>query len=432
LNCSDATNGSPPALEHDSAEKLRDIQLVTDVALSLLRPQDLLVALVERVRAAFHADTTAVLLLDQSASQLVATAASGLEEEVLQGVRIPVGKGFAGLIAAEGRPVVLDAVTEDNVVNSILLHKGVRSLMGVPLVASGRLLGVLHVGTLHPRKFTAQDVELLQLAADRAAQAVLAMNAQVDRAAATALQQSLLPSALPSVPGLQMAARFVPGSGNIGGDWYDVFFLPSGQLCAVIGDVAGSGLKAAVIMGRLRSALRAYALETNDPADMIERLERKMRHFEPDAMATVLVAVFSRELDVVQVSNAGHLPPLVLVPGEPAAAAHVAADPLIGVPDPYPRRVTTLDIPVGAMLCLYTDGLVERRDRVIDDGIARLAAAISNVDPEWCCATAMNAMADVSPYGDDVALLIFRRIRPDGPGGNGCAADLLELSAFCA
>jgi len=85
-----------------------------------------------------------------------------------------------------------------------------------------------------------------------------------------------------------MAARYAPGSGTIGGDWHDAFVLPSGQVCAVVGDVAGSGLPAAVIMGRMRSVLRVYAMETSDPAEMLDRLDRKMRHFVPDALATVL------------------------------------------------------------------------------------------------------------------------------------------------
>ncbi len=409
MNLSDAVQGLPPSLAPDPADKLREIQSITDAALSSLSPQDLLEALVERVRLVLRADTAVVLLLDEAGRHLVATAACGLEDEVRQGTRIPVGRGFAGLVAAQSRPVVLDEVTEANVVNPILLEKGLSSLMGVPLVSGGRLLGVLHVGTLSPRKFADEDVELLLLAAGRAALAVEVINAQVDRAAVAALQRGLLPSALPSVTGLEMAARYVPGSGNVGGDWYDVFHVPSGQLCAVIGDVAGSGLKAAVIMGRLRSALRAYALETTDPADILERLERKMRHFEPDAMATVLCAVFSEGLDVVHVSNAGHLPPLIARPGEPAMPVPVFADPLIGVPHSRGRRVTSLDLPPGGVLCLYTDGLVERRDWVIDDGIAQLSASIRDVDPELCCATVMIAMTDAGPHTDDVALLIFRR-----------------------
>ncbi len=268
--------------------KLRDIESVADAALSRLGPQELLVTLVDRVRQALGADTTAVLLLDMPSGHLVATAASGLEEEVQQGVRVPVGKGFAGRIAAEDRCVILEEVDHTKVVNPLLLDKGIRSLMGAPLRSGGKVIGVMHAGTLRPRRFTSQDMNVLQIAADRAATAMQALRAQTDREAAAALQRSLLPSARPVVAGLRMAARYAPGSGTIGGDWHDAFVLPSGQVCAVVGDVAGSGLPAAVIMGRMRSVLRVYAMETSDPAEMLDRLDRKMRHFEPDALATVL------------------------------------------------------------------------------------------------------------------------------------------------
>jgi anti-anti-sigma factor len=391
------------------ADKLRDIQSITDAALSALDPQALLEALVVRVKDALQADTAAVLLLDVPSGQLVATAASGLEEEVRQGVRIPLGRGFAGRIAAEDRPVILAEVDHTKVINPILLDKGIRSLMGAPLRAGGVVIGVLHVGTLSPRAFTSDDSDLLQVAADRAALAVQALNAQMDRAAAAALQHSLLPSALPAIGGLEMAARYVPGSGHVGGDWYDVFVLPSGEVCAVIGDVAGTGLKAAVIMGRMRSALRAYALQTTDPAEVLDRLDHKMRYFEPQAMATVLYAVFSPALDEVRISCSGHLPPLMAVPGQPAVPVGVFPDLLIGVPGTAPRRTKTVPVPAGGVLCLYTDGLVERRDRPIDDGIARLSAAVTATDPEMGCALVMGAMADYIAHVDDVALLLLRR-----------------------
>ncbi len=390
-------------------EKLRAIQSITDRALSALDPQSLLEELVDRVRDVLQADTSAVLLLDRPSGQLVATAASGLEEEVQQGVRIELGRGFAGRIAAQRRPVVLDEVDHTTVVNQILLEKGIHSLMGAPLLVDGRAIGVLHVGTLRPRTFTSQDVDLLQLAADRAALAVQALTSQLDRAAAAALQRSLLPSALPVVPGVRMAARYVPGSGNVGGDWYDVFVLPSGELCAVIGDVAGSGLRAAAIMGRIRSALRAYALETSDPADILTRLQAKLHYFEPDAMVTVLCAVFTPGMDSVALSSAGHLPPVLASPGHRAAPVWITNDLLIGVPDSRVRHVTTIDLPPGGVLCLYTDGLIERRDRPIDHGIGRLTEAVVASDPELGCASVMTAMSDISPHSDDVALLMIRR-----------------------
>ena len=391
------------------AEKLRDIQSITDAALSALDPQALLEALVGRVKDALQADTAAVLLLDRPSGQLVATAASGLEEEVRQGVRIPLGRGFAGRIAAEDRPVILAEVDHTTVINPILLDKGIRSLMGAPLRAGGVVIGVLHVGTLTPRAFTSDDSALLQVAADRAALAVQTLNAQMDRAAAAALQHSLLPSALPAVGGLELAARYVPGSGHVGGDWYDVFVLPSGEVCVVIGDVAGTGLKAAVSMGRMRSALRAYALQTTDPAEVLDRLDHKMRHFEPQAMATVLYAVFTPSLNQLNISCSGHLPPLIAVPSQPVVPVEVFRDLLIGVPGTAPRRTKTVTVPAGGLLCLYTDGLVERRDRPIDDGIARLSAALTATDPETGCAVVMGGMADYVSHEDDVALLLLRR-----------------------
>ena len=311
--------------------RLRAIQSITDAALSRLDDHELLTELLDRIREILRADTVAVLLLDFSAGQLIATAAAGLEEEVRQGVRIPVGRGFAGRIAAEHRPVILDRVDHTTVLNPILLAKGIQSMMGVPMVARGRVTGVMHVGSLTPRQFTSYDVELLQLAADRAAAAVQSMAAHADRVAVEALQRSLIPSALPAVAGAEMAGRYVPGSGVVGGDWYDAFTLLSGELCVVMGDVAGSGLPAAVIMGRMRSALRAYALETPDPAEVLRRLDRKMQHFEPDALATVLYAVFDPGLDQVRVCMAGHFPPVIALPGQPAELASIATGLMIGV-----------------------------------------------------------------------------------------------------
>ena len=191
--------------------RLRSFQSITDAALSRLDDRDLLAELLDRTREILRADTAAVLLLDFSSGQLIATAAAGLEEEVRQGVRIPVGRGFAGQIAAQHQPVILDRVDHTTVLNPILWAKGIQSMMGVPMVAGGKVIGVLHVGSLTPRKFTAGDVELLQLTADRAAAAVQSMTAQADRVAATALQRSLVPSALPGGRGGGAGRALRPG-----------------------------------------------------------------------------------------------------------------------------------------------------------------------------------------------------------------------------
>jgi signal transduction histidine kinase len=154
------------------ADALWRLQQVTDAALAHLQLDDLLGELMARIRDALDADTSALLLLDERGTELVARAAKGLEDEVERGVRIPVGKGFAGRIAAERRPVVIDDIDHSEVLNPILREKGVKSLLGVPLIADGRFLGVVHVGTLRQRKFTEDDVALLEVVAQRAALAI--------------------------------------------------------------------------------------------------------------------------------------------------------------------------------------------------------------------------------------------------------------------
>ena len=158
--------------EASTSEHVRRLQSVTDAALAHLRLDELLAALLERTRQILEVDTCAILLLDEETNELVARAALGIEEEVDQGVRVPVGGGFAGRIAAEKRPVILDDVDHAHVLNPLLREKGIKSMLGVPLVVEGEVRGVLHVGSLHFRAFDEAEVELLQLVADRAALAI--------------------------------------------------------------------------------------------------------------------------------------------------------------------------------------------------------------------------------------------------------------------
>jgi putative methionine-R-sulfoxide reductase with GAF domain len=398
-------------------DQLRDIQALTDSALSHLDAESLLAELLDRAKDILQADTAAVLLLDHSARELIATAASGLEEEVRQGTRVPLGAGFAGRVAAELHPVILDRVDETTVVNPILLAKEIRTLMGVPMIVGGRVIGVMHVGSLTGRRFTTDDAALLQVAADRAAAAVSVILARSDRIAAGALQRSLLPAALPRLAGAELAARFIPGHGVIGGDWYDVFFLPTGELGMVVGDVAGSGLPAAVIMGRMRSALRAYSLETNDPADALSRLDRNMQHFEPGALATMLYAVFEPSLETVRISAAGHIPPVLALPGQSGQLTDVDADLLIGADAATPRHSTTVALPPGGLLCMCTDGLIERREFPLDEGLDRLCKAVQSGPAEAMCAAVMQALVGNEEARDDIAVLMLHRLECAEAGG---------------
>jgi hypothetical protein len=334
-----------------------------------------------------------------------------------QGVRIPFGQGFAGRIAASREPLLLPTVTPADVVHPILIEKGIRSLLGVPIFAGGEVAGVLHVGTLSPRQFTADDVGLLQLAADRAGIAGQIRTREVEQTAALALQRSLLPARLPTVAGLTLAARYVPGHEfGIGGDWYDVFRLPSGWVGVVIGDVSGHGLASAVVMGRVRSALRAYSLIADDPGEALTMLDRKVRHFEAGALTTALYALISPDRTTLTVSSAGHLPPVLAVPGRPGTLLDIRVDPPLGVGHSTgSRRTTAVMLPPGAVLLCYTDGLVERRDEVIDVGIKALVDVVEPDDPETVCGTVMSRLGLENPT-DDIAILAVRR---EPGGGDG-------------
>jgi serine phosphatase RsbU (regulator of sigma subunit) len=405
----------PEGADRHADDRVKHILAFTDASLSRLNARDMLEELLDRVREAMDADTAVVLLLDAHNGELVATAARGLEEEVRQGVRIPVGRGFAGRVAAERHPIILSQVDSSTVINPILVDHGVQSLLGVPLLAAGMLVGVMHVGSVSTRMFSAEDAGLLQVAADRVALAVQSLRARDDRLAVLALQRSLVPGTPPVVAGMRMAARYVTGDGVVGGDWYDVFPLPSGELGVVVGDVAGSGLTAAVIMGRMRSALRAYTLETKSPADALTRLDRKMQYFEPDAMATVMYAVIDSKTGTMVISSAGHLPPVLACPGLPAKTAEIEADPPIGVTDSITRHETKLRLPPGGLVAFYTDGLVERRSQSLTQGIKRLCVALDDAadretpSPEQGCIAVMRALIGTATITDDVALLIVER-----------------------
>ncbi|ASW56130.1 PP2C family protein-serine/threonine phosphatase [Plantactinospora sp. KBS50] len=392
-------------------QRLRRIEAVTDATLSRLDVADLFDELLDRVRDLLRVDTAVILLLDARAQQLVATAARGLEEEVRQGFRLSVGRGFAGRVALTRRPLIIPNVTASDVVNPILLEAGIRSLLGVPIIARGDLIGVLHVGTLRPRRFTPDDVRLLELVADRISLASRARASSLDQAAALALQRSLIPTELPDVPGLELAARYVPGHAcGVGGDWYDVFTLPSGWHGVVVGDVSGHGLQSAVVMGRVRSALRAYALVCDDPAEALTLLDRKVVHFEAGSLTTALYAMISPDGATLRISLAGHPRPVLALPGRPNGLLAGHIDPPLGIGRQHPcRHTTTVDFPPGAVLVSYTDGLVERRGEVFDDGVDRLLAAIPLAPAETVTATVM-ATLDTEHPADDIALLAIRRL----------------------
>jgi phosphoserine phosphatase RsbU/P len=394
-------------------ERLRGIEAVTDAGLAQLTVEKLLVELLDRVREILEVDTAAILLLDTPTGQLVATAARGTEEEVYQGVRLPVGKGFAGRVAATRQPLAIEDIDDADVVNPLLRDRGIRSLLGVPLLGGGELLGVLHVGTMAHRRFDDEDVELLRMVADRVALATQASLSETERSASLVMQRSLLPDQLPDVAGFETVVHYIPGAGIVGGDWYDMFVLPSGRVFVTLGDVAGKGLRAAVVMGRLRSSLRAFGFaDEHSPGAVLDQVDRQLQHFEPGQMATALVVRIYLESAHVHIALAGHPAPVMATGEGPGHYLELAVGPPLGVAPSGPRPTTSVEVPPGAVICFCTDGLIERRDVGIDDRISQLCDAVTADPVEQVCNRVMARMIGVEPAHDDVALLALRRTTP--------------------
>ena len=188
-----------------------------------------------------------------------------------------------------------------------------------------------------------------------------------------------------------------------------MFPLPTGAVGFAIGDVVGRGLGAAVVMGRIRSALRAYALDVDDPAEVLNRLDRKVQHFEAGQMSTAIYGVIDKALDSVRLSVAGHLPPVLVLPDGTRRPLEVVVDPPIGLNPGIDRRATTVALPQGALLAFFTDGLVERRGEPLDARLSTLTEAFVAGSAERSCVAAVGAMIADSPPTDDVALLVIRR-----------------------
>jgi len=238
-----------------------------------------------------------------------------------------------------------------------------------------------------------------------------ARKAEREHRIAETLQRGLLPDRLPEVPGIGLAARYVPAGAEmaVGGDWYDVVELPSGRIGLAIGDVAGHGPRAASTMGQLRMALRAYALEEPSPAEVVRRLDRLVSRLLMSEIVTLVYLVLDLDSGMVQFANAGHPPPLVVRAGGQISFLEDGLGPPLGCDDPGLPAEARFRLVPGSTLLLFTDGLVERRGTSIDEGLQRLATVAMDCgqDIEAFCDQLLCSMVE-DDTADDVALVVIR------------------------
>ncbi|MFC3575837.1 SpoIIE family protein phosphatase [Streptomyces yaanensis] len=309
----------------------------------------------------------------------------------------------------------------------------IQSTLAVPMVAHDTVVGLVQFSrTKGSEPFGERDRALAVELAARAA--VCIDNARLYRREherALILQRSLLPPGDPEASGLDIACRYLPGNAatEVGGDWFDVIELPGHRTALVVGDVMGRGLRAAVAMGELRTAVRTLALLDLEPAEVLSALDEIARGLgapggvqqatrtarQPrDAdlsevyLATCVYAVYDSVSRRCTFANAGHLPPVLVEPGEPALMLDVPPGMPLGVGG-EPFEEVEVELPEGALLALYTDGLVESRDHPLDEGLQAFVGALT--DPsrplEDVCDHVLNTL-DTHHGEDDIALLMAR------------------------
>jgi serine phosphatase RsbU (regulator of sigma subunit)/anti-sigma regulatory factor (Ser/Thr protein kinase) len=313
--------------------------------------------------------------------------------------------------------VTLHELPPGSALDPALEATGVSALMACPLLVKGRIAGVVEVGARGTRRFTLEEESLLMLMADRAGLAIEHARAyERELSNVELLQRSLLPDRLPQLEGIQVAARYMPGGADVGGDWYDAIPLEGGRVGIAMGDVVGHGIGAAALMGQLRHAMRAYAMEGHSPAGVLDRLDRMVRNLDGGQMATLLYAVVDPDNGTATFASAGHVPPLVITPGGEARYLEAAPNPPLGVFESPAHRELITDVEPGSTIVLYTDGLVEERGVSIDQGLEalRLAASQDACHPDELCDRLVDGMLAIHPANDDIAVLALRAV-PSAP-----------------
>ncbi|MFI2754995.1 SpoIIE family protein phosphatase [Cellulomonas sp. P22] len=338
----------------------------------------------------------------------------------------------------DARPFSVDvdalAATAPAAQLEVLRRLGLGSALAVPLRARDHFLGALCLLNDDVDGFTAEDVVTAGHLGQRAGMALDNVRLYLrERSAALTLQHSLLPD-VPTVPGLDIAASYLPAlhRAEVGGDWFDVLPLPDGAIGLAVGDVVGHDLQAAASMGQLRSVLRSHAWSGARAGRVIAHLDELVRGL---GMADVATCVYlrlelpsgppgpradgARPADRLTYSRAGHPPPLIRLPGGEVRSLDGALTTPVGVvnlrsPDPQAE----VELPFGAILVVYTDGLLERRDRSLRDGIAELECTLRALPDDVSAADVRDRLVARfvgSEQEDDVCVLVVRR--PAAPAG---------------
>ncbi|MFE7600322.1 SpoIIE family protein phosphatase [Streptomyces sp. NPDC057494] len=297
-------------------------------------------------------------------------------------------------------------------------HSGARAFL--PLIASGRPVGSCILGFDSPRGFSPEERTVLTALAGLIAQALeRAQRYDTESAVARGLQDALLPHRLPVRDGVDTVGRYLPGTQgmDVGGDWYDVIETGHGRLALVIGDVQGHGVAAAATMGQLRSAVRAFALGGHRPQDVMRGTNRLLIDLDPGQFASCCYVLLDPETGEARAVRAGHPQPLLRGPDGTTEEVELAGGMVLGVDVRASYPVTRLRLAPGAVLALFTDGLVEQPGKDIDEGIERLRGAFAATGSLPLAEAADRLIREAraaTSRPDDIALLLAARWAENG------------------
>jgi PAS domain S-box-containing protein len=332
-----------------------------------------------------------------------------VDESADTGVPRVIRTGESELSAEITDEMVVASARDDRHLE-LMRDLGLVSVMIVPLQARGRTLGALSlVAAESGRVFGQADLALAEDLARRAALAIdNSMLFRREHEAAVILQRSLLPASLPMVDGLEFAARYEPAAPGIevGGDWYEVVIRPDGTVGLTIGDVAGRGIRAASVMGRLRPALRAFVSDGHPPDEAIRRLDEQIKAMERPELTTVFHLQYDPATEVGEYVRAGHPPALVRHPDGRIEELRGGGSPPVGILKDVEFPVHRFELEPGCLLLLYTDGLIERRGDSLIRALERLKghlAAFAGTAEATLDHLATTYTAEAVP--DDVAML---------------------------
>ena len=406
--------------QHSAADALSGLATTVSALAGAETRADLLRELFRHGRPGLGADVLAVALLEPGGTHLAVLGTRGRGEEPPG--RVPVSSPASMAVAAAGRSVLHPGGPAADPP-----FPGLRAWAALPLRAGRRPLGSVLLGWAAPRDLDDDAVRVLEAFAAECSQAV-ARVARIEaerrrghaaRGLAETLQRSVLADP-PRRPQFEIAVRYRPAAreAQVGGDWYDAFLSGVGETTLAVGDVSGHDWTAAAVAGQLRNMLRgvASALPGQDLGRVLAALDRALRDSGASTLATALVARVVEPAVPgparawrLEWSSAGHLPPLLLRPGGAASLLDRPVNLLLGVDPLAPRQQHAADLGLGATVLLYTDGLVERRDAPLDDGLARLVAAgrdlVTRPVDELCDELIARMAPDLT---DDIALLALR------------------------